>query len=137
MIQRLSHTTLFVLDQEKAYDFYVNKLGFKVNTDVTMDGGLRWLTITAPGDPKHEIVLMEPMPPVMKVEEAEALKKLLEAGCLGAGVFETDDCWATYNELKEKGVEFKGEPKEQFYATECIMSDGVGNWFSVGTPKPH
>jgi catechol 2,3-dioxygenase-like lactoylglutathione lyase family enzyme len=137
MIQRLSHTTLFVLDQEKAYDFYVNKLGFKVHTDITMDGGFRWLTITAPADPKHEIVLVVPSAPILDEEQVATLKKLLEAGALGAGVFETDDCWATYNDLKAKGVQFKGEPQEQFYATECIMSDGVGNWFSVGTPKAH
>jgi len=137
MIQRLSHTTLFVLDQDKAYDFYVNKLGFKVGTDVKMDGGFRWLTITAPADPRHEIVLAVPTPPMLSEEQAAALRGLLEAGCMGAGVFETDDCWATYRELSEKGVQFKGEPQEQFYATECIMSDGVGNWFSVGTPKPH
>ena len=57
MITRLSHTSLFVTDQDKAYDFYVKKLGFNVNTDVTMDNGFRWLTVTAPEAPDHEIVL--------------------------------------------------------------------------------
>ena len=45
MITKLSHVSLFVLDQDKAYDFYVNKLGFKVHTDAKMDNGYRWLTI--------------------------------------------------------------------------------------------
>ena len=51
MITRLSHTTLFVRDQNKAYDVYVNKLGFKVNTDMKMDNGLRWLTVNVPASP--------------------------------------------------------------------------------------
>ena len=53
MVTKLSHTSLFVSDQDKAYDFYVNKLGFKVNTDATMDNGFRWLTVTAPDAPDH------------------------------------------------------------------------------------
>jgi len=57
MITKLSHTSFFVLDQDKAYEFYVNKLGFKVHTDVKMDNGFRWLTVTAPDQPDLEIVL--------------------------------------------------------------------------------
>ncbi|HEX5653875.1 MAG TPA: VOC family protein [Chitinophagaceae bacterium] len=143
MITKMSHTTLFVLDQDKAYDFYVTKLGFKVNTDVVMDGQdcgegeapskFRWLTLNPPEQPDLEIVLM----PVSGLdEEAEkALKLLLEKGVMGAGVWHTNDCRATYEELKKKGVEFKSEPKEQFYGVECILSDGCGNWFSMTEPK--
>lgn len=60
---------------------------------------------------------------------------LLEKGLMGSGVFQTNDCLATYEELKAKGVQFKSEPKEQFYGIECIMSDGCGNWFSMTQPK--
>ena len=137
MVTRLSHTSLFVTDQDKAYDFYVNKLGFKVNTDATMDNGFRWLTVTAPNAPDHEIVLF---PATSKMngldEEAQkALKVLLEKGVMGAGVLETNNCRATYEELKGKGVQFKSEPKEQFYGIECIVTDGCGNWFSMTEPK--
>ena len=45
MIQRMSHTTIFVTDQDKAKEFYVDKLGFEVRTDATMDNGYRWLTV--------------------------------------------------------------------------------------------
>lgn len=154
MITKMSHTTLFVLDQDKAYDFYVNKLGFKVNTDVVMSGdtnsedeqgnktkednsggSFRWLTLNPPDQPDLEIVLM---PPAGLDEEAEkAIRLLLERGLMGAGVFHTPDCHATYKELKAKGVEFKSEPKEQFYGIECIITDGVGNWFSMTQPKQH
>jgi catechol 2,3-dioxygenase-like lactoylglutathione lyase family enzyme len=145
MITKLSHSTLFVDNQEKAYDFYVNKLGFKVNTDATMPNGYRWLTISAPDQPDMEIVLMEILHDSMKKSEAstggldeeslDAFRVLLKKGILGAGVMRTNNCRATYEELKAKGVEFKGEPKEQFYGTEVIMMDGCGNWFSLTQPK--
>jgi len=137
MITKLSHTSLFVSDQNKAYDFYVNKLGFKVNTDATMENGFRWLTVTAPDAPDHEIVLFPATSEVNGLDKdvRDALKLLLDKGAMGAGVFETNDCRATYEELKAKGVQFKSEPKEQFYGIECIMTDGCGNWFSMTQHK--
>jgi len=133
MITRLSHATIYVLDQAKAYDFYVNKLGFKVHTDATMDNGFRWLTVTPPEQPELEIVLMPVTHQGMMFDEETTtlFRKLLEKGALGAGVWETNDCRATYAELKAKGVEFKSEPKEQFYGIEAVMTDGCGNWFSM------
>lgn len=137
MITKLSHVTFFVLDQDKAYEFYVGKLGFKVNTDATMENGFRWLTVTPPSQPELEIALLPPLAGGMSYDEEtrNAFKVLLEKGALGAGVFDTPDCRATYEELKEKGVSFKSEPKEQFYGTEAVMSDGQGNWFSMTQRK--
>ena len=137
MITKLSHASLFVTDQNKAYDFYVNKLGFKVNTDVTMENGFRWLTLTPPDQPDLEIPILAPLHQGMNYSEevVNAFKVLLENNALGAGVLYTPDCRATYEELKAKGVEFKGEPKEQFYGIEAIIVDGCGNWFSMTQPK--
>jgi catechol 2,3-dioxygenase-like lactoylglutathione lyase family enzyme len=137
MITKVSHVTFFVLDQDKAHDFYVNKLGFKVNTDAKMENGFRWLTITPPDQPGLEIALLNPLSGMMKYDDEtkEAFRVLLEKGALGAGVLHTPDCRATYEELKAKGVGFKGEPKEQFYGTEVILDDGLGNWFSMTQPK--
>ncbi|HYJ38686.1 MAG TPA: VOC family protein [Chitinophagaceae bacterium] len=135
MITKLSHTSFFVLDQEKAYDFYVNKLGFKVHTDVTMDNGFRWLTVTAPEQPELEIVLFPATKNGLDEETNKALKLLLEKGAMGAGAMHTPNCRATYEELKGKGVIFKSEPKEQFYGIEAIITDGCGNWFSMTEPK--
>ena len=137
MITKVSHVTLFVQDQDKAYDFYVNKLGFKVNTDAKMENGFRWLTITPPEQPDLEIALMNPLSDLMKFDDEtrDAFRVLLEKGALGAGVLHTPDCHATFEELRSKGVGFKGEPKEQFYGTEAILYDGVGNWFSMTQPK--
>jgi len=137
MITKVSHVSLFVLDQQKAYDFYVTTLGFKVNTDVTMDNGFRWLTVSPPEQPDLEITFLAPLAANMMGYDDEtrnAFRILLEKGALGAGVLYTPDCRATYEELKAKGVQFKGEPKEQFYGIEAIISDGVGNWFSMTQP---
>jgi catechol 2,3-dioxygenase-like lactoylglutathione lyase family enzyme len=57
MITKLTHTCIYVLNQDSAYDFYVNKLGFKVHTDAPMGEGARWLTVTPPEQPELEITL--------------------------------------------------------------------------------
>lgn len=71
MITRLTHATIYVLNQDEAYDFYINKLGFKVHTDATMDGGFRWLTVNAPDAPDFEIILM-PITPGFMMNEQDA-----------------------------------------------------------------
>jgi catechol 2,3-dioxygenase-like lactoylglutathione lyase family enzyme len=136
MIQRLSHVTVWVLDQDAAYDFYVNKLGFEVRTDARMDNGFRWLTVGPKGQPDLEIVLMPTTPgPSMDQETSNALRALVSKGVLGAGVFETSDCRQTYEELRGKGVEFTQPPTERFYGIEALLKDNSGNWFSMSQRK--
>ena len=137
MIQRLSHVTIWVLNQDEAFDFYVNKLGFNVHTDFKMDNGFRWLTVTPQGQPDLEIVLMPTDPgPMMDQETSEALRTLIRKGKLGAGVLATADCRKTYEELKAKGVEFSQPPTERFYGVEALMKDNSGNWFSLSSALP-
>lgn len=134
MIQRLSHVTIWVLNQDEAYDFYVNKLGFNVHTDAKMDNGFRWLTVTPKGQPDLEIVLMPTdIGPMMDQETSEALRTLIRKGKLGAGVFATADCRKTYEELTAKGVEFSQPPTDRFYGVEALMKDNSGNWFSLSS----
>jgi catechol 2,3-dioxygenase-like lactoylglutathione lyase family enzyme len=131
MIQRLSHTTVFVTDQDAARDFYVNKLGFEIRDDQMM-GEFRWLTVGPKGQPDLRIVLMKIAPfGHMDAESAETMKKLQEKGVFGAGVFETADCQKTYEELVARGVEFVAPPEKKFYGTEAIFRDNSGNWFSL------
>ncbi|MEX0287661.1 MAG: VOC family protein [Flavobacteriaceae bacterium] len=132
MITKLSHTAIYVLDQNSAHDFYVGKLGFKVHTDAPMGEAGRWLTLTAPDQPKLEITIM----PVsesekMSKETADQFRELIKNGTFGFGVFETHDINATYEELKAKGVEFIKPPTKEFYATEALFKDDSGNWFSL------
>jgi len=87
----MSHTSLFVTDQNKAFDFYVNKLGFRVNTDVTMENGFRWLTLNPPEQPDLEISILLPLHDGMHYDQEtrNAFKTLLEKEALGAGVLYT------------------------------------------------
>lgn len=131
MIQRFSHVSLFVLDQDRALAFYTEKLGMEVKTDVTM-GEFRWLTVTPKGQPDLELVLMKiGASHMMDEETAATVRTLVEKGALGAGVLETDDIHRTYRELRDKGVEFLGEPQQRPYGIEALLKDDSGNWFSV------
>lgn len=138
MITKLSHATIWVTDQDVAYDFYVNKLGFEVRTDATMDGGFRWLTVGPKTQPELELALMLTAPgPMVDQESIDMVKTLLAKGVLSTGVFQVDNCQATYEDLLSKGVEFTYGPKEQFYGIEALLKDPFGNWFSMTEPKPH
>jgi catechol 2,3-dioxygenase-like lactoylglutathione lyase family enzyme len=137
MVTKLSHATIYVLDQDVAHDFYVNKLGMEVRTDATMDGGFRWLTVGPKAQPDLEIILMlVASGPALDDKAAAAMRDLIQSGAMGAGVLEADDIHATYAELTAKGVEFMGPPEEKFYGTECLMKDPFGNWFSM-TERKH
>jgi catechol 2,3-dioxygenase-like lactoylglutathione lyase family enzyme len=135
MIQRLSHASILVFDQDQAYDFYINKLGFEVRTDSKM-GPFRWLTVGPKSQPDLELVLM-PLTPGPALDEASCnqLRELVKNGKLPGGVFDTADCQKTYEELRAKGVEFSGPPKEEFYGIATILKDPFGNWFSLTQPK--
>jgi catechol 2,3-dioxygenase-like lactoylglutathione lyase family enzyme len=135
MIQRLSHAQIYVLDQDAARDFYVNKLGFELCMDATADNGFRWLTVAPKGQPDLQLILMRVDGPNIQPDVAKTLRELLVAGKLGGGVLQTPDCRKTYEELKAKGVDFLSPPKEQFYGVEAVLKDNSGNWFSMTQPK--
>ena len=130
MINRLSHATIWVLDQDEALAFYTEKLGFEVRTDQRIDD-FRWVTVGPPGQPDLEIVLLVPGPPMMPPEAAEQINALIGKGAMGAGVFATDDCHGTYEELTANGVEFLQEPARRSYGIEATFRDPFGNWFSL------
>jgi predicted enzyme related to lactoylglutathione lyase len=134
MIQRLSHSTVLVLDQDRAKAFYVDKLGFEVRNDVLL-GTFRWLTVAPKGQPDLEIILMGIAPsPFMDEATCAVLRGLVAKGALGPGVLGTADCKATYDELKAKGVEFLSPPTERPYGVEAMLKDDSGNVFSMVQP---
>jgi catechol 2,3-dioxygenase-like lactoylglutathione lyase family enzyme len=133
MITKLNHVSIFVLNQDSAYDFYVNKLGFTVHTDAPMGPGMRWLTVCPPEQPRLEIALMAIDEGMMfNKESAAQMRALVGKGTFGFGVFECDNLLVTYEELKAKGVEFTKEPTREFYGFEALFKDDSGNWFSLG-----
>ncbi|MEO5777293.1 MAG: VOC family protein [Flavobacterium sp.] len=132
MIRKLTFSTVYVLNQESAFDFYVNKLGFKVHTDAQFGKDNRWLTVTAPEQPEVEISLLLVAEGEMISKEAvKTLTELIQKGTFGYGGFECNDIYATYEELKGKGVAFAHPPKEEFYGIATVFTDDSGNWFSL------
>jgi predicted enzyme related to lactoylglutathione lyase len=127
MIIKLSHATVYVLDQDEAKAFYTEKLGFTVRNDVSMDG-FRWLTVGPESQPDVDIILM---PAGSNPESGEQMRALVSKGALGPGVLATDDCHQTYKELSAKGVEFIQEPADRPYGIEAVFRDNSGNWFSL------
>jgi catechol 2,3-dioxygenase-like lactoylglutathione lyase family enzyme len=131
MIQKLSHATVYVLDQDRAKDFYVGKLGFEVRTDQTL-GSFRWLTVGPKGQPDLELILMKiASGPMLDEASAAQLRALVEKGAFGCGAFETADVRKDYEELSKKGVRFSGPPQERPYGIETVLRDDSGNWFSL------
>jgi catechol 2,3-dioxygenase-like lactoylglutathione lyase family enzyme len=127
MIKSTRLSSIFVLDQDEALDFYVGKLGLEINVDADL-GFMRWLTVSAPGDPGREIFLEKPGEPGYSEATAEQIREMVTKGAGGGWIgFATDDCRATYEELTSKGVEFSQEPVEQSYGIDCALRDPFGN----------
>ncbi len=128
MINRLSVTGIWVKDQNEALRFYTEKLGFEIRADVT-NGDYRWISVGLKSQPDLEIGLSALKPGGLLTEDdAQMLTKLVESGKLGHGVWKTDDCQKTYEDLKAKGVEFVQPPTDRPYGTiEAIFKDNSGN----------
>jgi catechol 2,3-dioxygenase-like lactoylglutathione lyase family enzyme len=134
MIRKLNHVTVFVLDQERAKAFYTEKLGFEVRSDAVLDG-FRWLTVGPAAQPDLAILLAYPAPPMLSEEDAASVRALVAKGALGGGVFQTDDCRKTFEELSANGVAFRQEPADRPYGVEAVFLDDSGNWFSLTESK--
>jgi catechol 2,3-dioxygenase-like lactoylglutathione lyase family enzyme len=135
MITSMTHSQVYVLDQDEALDFYVGKLGLEINTDADL-GFMRWLTVNVPGQPEKQILLEKPGPPAHDEATAEQIRELVTKGAMGAAaIFTVDDIHKSYRELKANGVEFTDEPTERFYGTDCGLRDPFGNNIRIGTPK--
>ena len=127
---RVANAQLWVHDQDEALAFYTQKLGWDVHVDVTVPelGNFRWLTVAPAGQEDFGVVLMAiPGPPVMDAETAEQVKSLMAKGFAGTVFLSTDDCRASYEELKARGVEFSEAPEERPYGIDCGFRDPSGN----------
>ncbi|MEU5906384.1 VOC family protein [Micromonospora sp. NPDC047527] len=132
----ISRSQIYVLDQDEALDFYVNKLGMEINTDQDL-GFMRWLTVNLPGDPEREILLEKPGPPALDPATAEQVRELLTKGALGGYLFmTTDDAHKTYEDLVAKGVEITDEPTERPYGIDFGIRDPFGNRIRIGQMFP-
>ena len=128
MLNQLTNVQVWVNDQDEALAFYTEKLGLEVREDVTVPemGNFRWLTVGLPGQSDIALALMA-IPPVFEKETQDQLRALMAKGVVSGLFFSTDDCQASYEELKSRGVEFRQEPTEQPYGIDASFRDPSGN----------
>ena len=130
MLTKLTNAQVWVHDQDEALAFYTEKLGMEVRNDVTLAemGDFRWLTVSPAGQEEYSIVLMAiPGAPVFDEETRSQIEALMAKGAAGGLFFSTDDCQASYEELRSRGVEFQQEPTEQPYGIDAGFRDPSGN----------
>ena len=133
MFKDITHSRVFVNNQDEARDFYVDKLGLEVSADVDLEV-MRWLTVRVPGS-DHNLLLEQSDASFRDEGSASQIKELMSKGDACMFILETDDCYATFDEMKEKGVEIIEEPAERFYGTDGAIRDPFGNHIRITQPK--
>jgi predicted enzyme related to lactoylglutathione lyase len=128
-----SHTNIWVQDQDEAAAFFTDKAGLELRDDITLEelGGYRWLTVGPVGQPDAAFILNTPGPPLMDQATADTLMDLVAKGHVSGVHFQTDDCKATYEELKARGVEFQQPPTEMPYGIDAEFRDPSGNRYRL------
>ncbi len=127
---RIANAQLWVHDQDEALAFYTEKLGWEVRVDATVPelGNFRWLTVGPASQQDFAVVLMAvPGPPMVDDETGEQIRTLMAKGFAGTVFLTTDDCRASYEELRDRGVEFTEEPTARPYGVDAGFRDPSGN----------
>ena len=130
MTQGIEVVSLYVRDQDEALAFYVDKVGFRVHTDVR-NGDYRWLTVQHPDQPAFQLGLFTPGPPVHDVATAQTLREMVAKGAMPPLVLSVDDCRATHERLLARGVEFTQEPSERYGNIDAGFRDPSGNGWKM------
>lgn len=114
--------SVFVDDQAKALEFYVEKLGFIVKHDIPL-GKHRWLTVVSQEVPEGTELLLEPSehPAVVPYKTA-----LVRDG-IPAVSFKVDDLKSEFERLRKLGVRFTLEPMEAGTVRMAVLDDTCGN----------
>jgi catechol 2,3-dioxygenase-like lactoylglutathione lyase family enzyme len=133
---KMANAQVWVLDQDEALEFWTEKVGLEVRQDITMPelGDFRWLSVGAPGQDLSIVLMAIPGPPVIDEDTTKQLEDLVAKGWGGTVFLTTDDVQATYEELKDRGVEFTEAPAEQPYGIDSEFRDPSGNKFRLGKP---
>jgi catechol 2,3-dioxygenase-like lactoylglutathione lyase family enzyme len=125
MSQTIGHTNMVVRDYDEAVAFFTRSLGFDLIEDTPskdrQDREKRWVLVAPRGSGGTAILLAKASTP----EEVSRI-----GNQTGGRVFlflHTDDFWRDYNAIREKGVKFIREPKEEEYGTVAVFEDLYGN----------
>jgi catechol 2,3-dioxygenase-like lactoylglutathione lyase family enzyme len=126
---------LYVRDQDEAVDFYVNKLGFRVHTDVK-NGDYRWLTVQHPEQSSFQLGLFAAQPPAMDAATAETVRAVVAKGAMPPLVLQVDDCQSAFERMRAAGVEFTQEPVARYGNVDASFRDPSGNgWKMIQSPR--
>ena len=135
MNQGIEVVGLYVRDHDEALAFYVEKLGFRVHTDVR-NGDYRWLTVQHPEQPSFQLGLFTPGPPALDAETAQTLRAMVAKGAMPPLVLNVDDCRAAYDRLRASGVEFTQEPMDRYGNVDAGFRDPSGTgWKMIETRR--
>jgi catechol 2,3-dioxygenase-like lactoylglutathione lyase family enzyme len=130
MSQGVQVAGVYVRDQQEALKFYVEKVGFRVHTDVG-NGDYRWLTVQHPDQPSFQLGLFKAGPPVLDAATAEAVNAIVAKGGMPPLVLVVDDCRAAYELMKSRGVEFNQEPVDRYGTVDAGFRDPSGNGWKM------
>ncbi len=130
MSQGIQVAGVYVRDQDEALQFYVDKLGFNVHTDVRK-GDYRWLTVQHPDQPGFQLGLLKPQPPTVDESTARVLQEAVAKGAMPPLVLGVDDCQAAFEKLSKRGVEFTQPPVERYGAIDASFRDPSGNGWKM------
>jgi len=130
MSQGVDVVGLYVRDQDEALTFYVDKVGFRVHTDVK-NGTYRWLTVQHPDQPSFQLGLFAPGPPTHDETTAQSLRELVAKGAMPPLVLVVESCRAACDRMRERGVEITQEPVERFGSIDAGFRDPSGNGWKV------
>jgi predicted enzyme related to lactoylglutathione lyase len=120
MITNIKFISIPVRDQNRAVEFYTQKMGFKITTDQQFGPNQRWIEMKV-GRGETGVVLFTPPGQEDRV------------GTFMPMSYQCDNVQKTYEELKARGVEFVQEPKTESWGTSAIFKDSEGNQFVLGT----
>ncbi len=135
MTQGVGMVGLYVRDQDEALAFYVEKVGFRVHTDVK-NGSYRWLTVQHPDQPSFQLGLFSPEQPTLDAGTVQALREVVAKGGMPPLILSVDDCRAAHDRMRARGVEFTQEPTERYGSVDAGFRDPSGNgWKMIQAPR--
>lgn len=131
-MQRLTHVSMLVHDQQEAKTWYTEKLGWRVASDDPFPGdpSNRWITVAPTGQQELEVVL-EP-PHWGLVGDPEAKRALV--GKMPGFVIETDDCRGDCEALRARGVQIVSGPDEMPWGISVVFLDLYGTAHNLLQP---
>ena len=127
---KIKLSSVLVDDQEKALNFYTEKLGFIKKLDIPM-GESRWLTLVSPDEPEGTEISLEPDSNPLLAGKAIEFKQKLKESKIPWTAYESENIEKDYQKMKNSGVEFISRPMEAGPIKQAILDDTCGNLIMI------